>query len=66
MINCKVYPLNRQETDILQTFLAEEEQKGYIKPRNSPYAAPVFFVRKKDLKELRPVMDYQEINKWTV
>ena len=65
-INCKVYPLNRQETDILQTFLAEEERKGYIKPGNSPYTAPVFFVGKKDSKELRPVMDYREINKWTV
>ena len=26
--------------------------------------APVFFVRKKDLEELRPVMDYQELNQW--
>jgi len=65
-INCKVYPLNRQETDILQAFLAEEERKGYIVPGNSPYTAPVFFVGKKDSKELRPVMDYREINKWTV
>ena len=27
--------------------------------------APVFFVGKKDSDELRPVMDYREINKWT-
>jgi len=65
-INCKVYPLNRQETDILQAFLAEEERKGYIVPGNLPYTTPVFFVGKKDSKELRPVMDYREINKWTV
>jgi len=61
-----VYLLNRQETDILQAFLVEEERKGYIVPGNLPYTAPIFFARKKDLKELRLAMDYQEINKWTV
>ena len=66
VINCKVYPLNKKETDILQEFLSEEEQKGYIKAESSQYTSPVFFVGKKDSQELRPVMDYQEINKWTV
>ena len=64
-INCKVYPLNRKETDILRKFLAEEEEKGYIKQGSSPYTALVFFVGKKDSEELRPVMDYHELNKWT-
>jgi len=64
-INCKVYPLNRKETDTLRKFLAEEEEKGYIKQGSSPYTAPVFFVGKKDSEELRPVMDYHELNKWT-
>ena len=64
-INCKVYLLNKKETDILQEFLQEEERKGYIMQGSSPYTAPVFFVGKKDLDELRPVMDYREINKWT-
>src|SRR6266850_3613199 len=31
--------------------------------RNRPYAAKVLFVRKKDGK-LRPVQDYQPVNKW--
>ena len=63
-INCKVYPLNTKETGILREFLQEEERKGYITQGSSPYMAPVFFIRKKNLDELRPVMDYREINKW--
>ena len=66
VINCKVYPLNKKETDILREFLNEEEWKGYIKAGSSQYTSPVFFVGKKDSQELRPVIDYQEINKWTV
>ena len=64
-INCKIYPLNSKETKILKEFLEEEEKKGYITPGSSPYTAPVFFVGKKDSQELRPVMDYRELNKWT-
>ena len=63
-INCKVYLLNRKEMDTLRKFLTEEEEKGYIMTGSSPYTAPVFFVGKKDSKELRLVMDYQEQNKW--
>ena len=63
-INCKIYPLNSKETKILKEFLEEEEKKGYITPGSSPYTAPVFFVGKKDSQELRPVMDYRELNKW--
>ena len=66
VINCKVYPLNKKETDILREFLNEEEQKGYIKAGSLQYTSPVFFVGKKDSQELRPVMNYREINKWTV
>jgi hypothetical protein len=65
-INCKVYPLTRKEMDTLREFLTEEERKGYITPGSSEYTAPVFFVGKKDSSELRPVMDYRELNKWTI
>jgi hypothetical protein len=64
-INCKVYPLSRKEMDILRTFLDEERKKGYITEGSSTYTVPVFFVGKKDSDELRPVMDYRELNKWT-
>jgi len=64
-INCKVYPLLQKETEILKAFLEEEKKKGYIVKGGSEYTALVFFVGKKDSEELRPVMDYREINKWT-
>jgi hypothetical protein len=64
-INCKVYPLNPKEEEILRKFLAEEQEKGYIKMGSSPYTSPVFFVGKKDSDELRPVMDYRKLNEWT-
>ena len=64
-INCKIYPLNSKETKILKEFWEEEEKKEYITPGSSPYTAPVFFVGKKDSQELRPVMAYWELNKWT-
>src|SRR5260221_11261199 len=51
-INCKVYPLTKKETDILREFLTEEERKGYVQPGSSAYTAPVFFVGKKDSKQL--------------
>ncbi len=47
-INCKVYPLSKLEQDQLQSFLAEEEEKGYIYKGSSPYTVPVFFIGKKD------------------
>ena len=49
----------------MRSFLNEEKEKGYITEGSLPYTAPVFFVGKKDSEELRPVMDYREINKWT-
>jgi len=38
--------------------------RGTIRPGIGPYAANVFFVKKKDGK-LRPVQDYRPLNKWT-
>ena len=64
-INCKAYPLNQKETEILRKFLKEEEEKGHITPGSFSYTVPVFFVKKKDSDELRLVMDYRELNKWT-
>jgi Reverse transcriptase (RNA-dependent DNA polymerase) len=40
-------------------------KKGYIRPSKSPYAAPFFFIKKKDGK-LRPVQDYRRVNQWTI
>jgi hypothetical protein len=46
-------------------FLEENVRKGYIQSSQSPFAAPVFFVKKKDGK-LRFIQDYRWLNEWTV
>ncbi len=65
-IDCKVYPLTKEERDLLCTFLSEEQEKGYIYPEGSPYTALVFFIGKKDLDEKCIIMDYRKLNEWTV
>ena len=64
-IDCKVYPMTHTEDNTLDKFIDEQLVKGYICPSIYPYALSFFFIKKKDGK-LRPVQDYQNINKWTV
>jgi hypothetical protein len=64
-LDCKVYPMTRDEDTALKKFLDEMIAKGYIRPSKSPYASPFFFVKKKDGK-LRPVQDYRWLNSHTV
>ena len=66
MINCKVYPLMREEWGLLEKFLAKELELGRIKEGPSPYTLLVYFINKQDSKEKRIIMDYREVNKWTV
>ena len=54
----KIYSLTAQEQDELKKFVQEHSKKGYIHPSKSPYAAPFFFIKKKDGK-LRLVQDYR-------
>ena len=61
----KVYALTQAEQQALEEFIKEHQRKGYIRPSKSPYAAPFFFIKKKDGK-LHPVQDYRKINEWTV
>jgi hypothetical protein len=65
MIKCKTYLLTKPEMDVAKKFLDKNQAMGYIKPMNSPYLSPFFFIKKKD-RSLRPVQDYREINKWTI
>ena len=46
----KVYSLTQSEQQALQEFVKEHLAKGYIRPLKSPYAAPFFFIKKKDGK----------------
>jgi hypothetical protein len=64
-LDCKVYPMTRDEDTVLERFLDEMVAKGYIRPSKSPYTSPFFFVKKKDGK-LRPVQDYRRLNSHTV
>ena len=64
VLDCKVYPLSRDEQTAQDTFLKEHLDKNYIRPSKSPYAAPFFFVKKKDGR-LHPVQDYRRLNSWT-
>ena len=66
VINCKVYPLTREERGLLEKFLAKELKLGRIKEGPFPYTLPVYFINKKDSEEKHIIMDYQEVNKWTV
>jgi hypothetical protein len=55
----------QDEQKALLEFVKEQQAKGYIRPSKSPYAAPFFFIKKKDGK-LRPVQDYRRLNEWTI
>ena len=64
-LDCKIYPMTREEDIALKEFLTEQLKKGYIHPSMSLYASPFFFIHKKNGK-LCPVQDYQKINAMTV
>ena len=66
VINCKIYPLTWEEQRLLEKFLAKELELGRIKEGPSLYTSPVYFINKKDSEEKRIIMDYHEVNKWTV
>ena len=61
----RLLPLTQEEITECQKFVQEHLKRGTIRESKSPYAANFFFVKKKDGK-LRPVQDYQPLNKWTI
>jgi hypothetical protein len=60
----KIYPLSPTETDALQKYLANALTLGQIRPSNSPFGAPCFFVKKPN-GGLRLCMDYRGLNNVT-
>ena len=64
-LDCKIYPMTREEDQALKMFLDEQLKKGYIRPSILLYASPFFFIKKKNGK-LRPVQDYRKINSITI
>jgi hypothetical protein len=57
----KVYPMAQNEKSAMNEWVDEQLAKGYIRESQSPAAAPVFFVKKKD-GSLRLVVDYRKLN----
>ena len=55
-------PVKLQE---LRVQLQELLDKGFIRPRASPWGAPVLFAKKKD-KTLRMCIDYRQLNRITI
>jgi hypothetical protein len=51
-----------EELKELKVQLEELFAKGYIKPNESPYGAPIFFIHKKD-GTLRMCVDNRALNK---
>jgi hypothetical protein len=50
---------------VLREALNNNVKKGYIKHGTSSFVSPIFFILKKDGKELRMVIDYQKLNDLT-
>ena len=63
--NCKVYLLTLKEEGILDIFLQENLEKGFIQLLTLPQASLFFFVRKKD-GILQLIQDYRLLNKVTI
>ena len=60
-----IYSLSEKELGVLREYLDENLDKGFVVPSESPAAAPILFVKKKD-GSLRLCVDYRGLNKITV
>ena len=61
LADCKIYPLNYEEQQVLDEFLVENLWNSHICPSKSPMVSLFFFIKKKDDK-LCPVQDYCKLN----
>ena len=60
-VRCPPFKMSPLELDELQRQLKDLLDKGFVRPRSSPWGAPVLFVRKKG-GSLRMCIDYRMIN----
>ncbi|KAJ9528300.1 hypothetical protein QJQ45_014284, partial [Haematococcus lacustris] len=59
------YNMSTSELAELKAQISEMQEKGFIRPSTSPYAAGVLFVRKKD-GTFRMCVDYRPLNRITI
>ena len=64
-ISKRAYRMSAEELKELRKQLDELEEKGFIRPSVSPWAAPVLFVKKKD-GSIRLCVDYRALNEVTI
>ena len=64
-ISKRAYRMSAEELKELRKQLDELEEKGFIRPSVSPWAAPVLFVKKKD-GSMRLCVDYRALNEATI
>ena len=64
VINCRMYPLSKAETEAQNKYLDENLEKGFISVSDSKYGFPTFTVLKKDGTH-RFVVDYRKLNQHT-
>ena len=64
-LNAKAYPMTLKEEKTLSQWLDEQLKAGLIIESNSRYAAPCFFIPKKD-GTLQLVQDYRQLNQHTI
>jgi Reverse transcriptase (RNA-dependent DNA polymerase) len=56
-----IYPLSKFELKTLREFIDEYLRIGFIHPSNSPFGAPVLFIKKKD-RSLQLCVDFRRLN----
>ena len=55
---CKIYLLNKQETEVLRRKIKDGLDKGQLEEGPAEFESPVFFVVKKEGDDLQLVVDY--------
>ncbi|TPX31334.1 hypothetical protein SeLEV6574_g08544, partial [Synchytrium endobioticum] len=62
-----LFRLPSEQRKLTKEYITEELEAGKIRVSNSPIAANLFFVTKKDsTTELRPTVDYRDLNSCTI
>ena len=64
-LNAKAYAMTLKEEETLNQWLNEQLKAGLIVKSKSQYAAPCFYIPKKD-SSLQLVQDYRKLNQVTI